>query len=130
MMLINNWMESFDNFFIVGLFESYIVQCRFSVNACILTKIQWLLFMKICWRQLVKYLCIVLMIVYVCCWYPNNCHFWTYNICIAAVKCWSFNHSFGWRKIFSSFIEFVCFFLCRISTDYYFICNFLYYVLK
>jgi hypothetical protein len=39
MMLDNNWMVSFGNFFIVGMFESYIVQCRFSVDACILTKI-------------------------------------------------------------------------------------------
>jgi hypothetical protein len=101
MMLINNWMLLFGYFFIVNMFESYIV----SVDVCILTKIQWLLFMKICWRQLVKYLCIILMIVYVCCWYPNNCNFFTYNICIANVKCWSFNHPFGLRRILSSFFS-------------------------
>ncbi len=40
MMLISNWMVLFGNFFIVSLFESYIVQCRSSVDACIWTKIQ------------------------------------------------------------------------------------------
>jgi hypothetical protein len=65
MMLVNNWMVLFGIFFVVGMFESYIVQCKFSVDACILSKIQRLLFMKLCWRQLVKYLCIVPMIAYV-----------------------------------------------------------------
>jgi len=105
MMLISNWMVLFGNFFIVSLFESYIVYWRSSVDAWIWIKIQWLLFMKTCWRQFVKYLCIlVLMIAYVCCRYPNKCNFWTYNICIAVDKCWSFNHPFGLRKMFSSFL--------------------------
>jgi hypothetical protein len=34
------------------------------VDACFLTKIQWLLFMKIHWRQLVNYLCVVPIIGY------------------------------------------------------------------
>jgi hypothetical protein len=65
-LLISNLIMSFGNFFIIGIFESYIVQCKSSVNVCIWTKIQWLLFMKICWWQLVRYLYIILMIAYMC----------------------------------------------------------------
>jgi hypothetical protein len=104
MMLVSNWMVLFGNFFIISLFESYIVKCRSSAYACIWFKIQWLLFMKICLKQLVRYLCIVSMIVYVCCWYPNNYNFWTYIICVATAKCWLFNHPFRLRRIISSIL--------------------------
>jgi hypothetical protein len=46
--------------------DSYIVQCKSSVDVCISTKIQWLLFMKTCYKHVDKYLCTVL-IAYVCC---------------------------------------------------------------
>jgi hypothetical protein len=36
---ILNCMILFRNFFIVSVFESYIVQCKSSVDACIWTKI-------------------------------------------------------------------------------------------
>ncbi len=35
MMLINNWKVLFGDFFVVNLFESYIVQCKSGVDACI-----------------------------------------------------------------------------------------------
>ncbi len=38
MMLVNNCVP-FGNFFVVDLFESYIVQCRFNVDVCILIKL-------------------------------------------------------------------------------------------
>jgi hypothetical protein len=44
----SNWMVSFGNFFVVSLFESYIMQWRSNVDVCIWTKIQGLLFMKTC----------------------------------------------------------------------------------
>jgi len=68
MMFVSSWMVLFGTFFIHGLFEPYIVWCKSSVDGCIWIKIQWFLFMKICWKQLVRYLCIVPMIAYVCCW--------------------------------------------------------------
>jgi hypothetical protein len=46
--------------------ESYIVQCRYNVDVCISTKIQWLLFMKTCCKHLDKYLCMI-VIAYMCC---------------------------------------------------------------
>jgi hypothetical protein len=104
MMLISNWMVLFGNFFLVSLFESYIIQCRSNAYACILTKIWWSLFMKICWKQLVRYLCTIPMIVYVCRWYPNNYNFWTYIICIATTKCYVFNHPFRLKRIISSIL--------------------------
>jgi hypothetical protein len=102
---VSNWMVLFGKFFIVSPFESYIVHYKFSVDACIWTKIQWLLFMKTCWKQLVKYLCIIIIIVYVCCWYPNDCKFCTYHICIAVPKCWLLNHTFGLRRMFLLFLD-------------------------
>jgi len=104
MMLISDCLVSVGNYFVVCLLESYIVHFRSNLDVCIWTNIQWLLFMKTCWRQLVRCLFIVPMIVYVCCWYPNDCNFWTYNICIMVVKCWLLNHPFGSRIMFSSFL--------------------------
>jgi hypothetical protein len=40
MMLVSNWMVLVRNFFVVGLFESYNMQCRFNVDVCIWTNIQ------------------------------------------------------------------------------------------
>jgi hypothetical protein len=60
-------MVSSSNYFVVvSVFESYVVHCRFGVDVCIWTKIQWLLFMKTCCEHLDKYSCMVIMIVYVC----------------------------------------------------------------
>jgi hypothetical protein len=55
------------------------------MDAYILTKIQWLLFMKICWRLLVRDWCIVPMIAYVCCWIPNN--IWYRKIMSPSMDC-------------------------------------------
>jgi hypothetical protein len=41
--LVNNCMMPFGYFFIIGAFESYIVQCIFGLEACIFINIQWLL---------------------------------------------------------------------------------------
>lgn len=91
-------------FFIVNMFESYIVECKLGLETCILINIQRLLFIKTCWKQLVKYLSMVPMLAYVCYWYFNDYNFWIYNICIAIIKCWLLNHLFGLRRMFSSFL--------------------------
>ncbi len=102
--LINNCTMSFGKFFVIGVFESYIMQHKSHVLACIWI-MQWLLFMKMCCKHLDKYLYMVPMIVFVCCWYSYGSSFLTYNICIVATICWSFNHLQGFRIIFSSFID-------------------------
>jgi hypothetical protein len=62
-------------FFVADVFESYIVQRTYGVDACIWIKIQWLLFMKMHCMHLDKYICTIPIIVYMCCWYPNGCSF-------------------------------------------------------
>ncbi len=103
--LINNYTMSSYKFFIFSVFESYIMQCKSSMVTCIRIKVQWLLFMKIFCRHLDKYLCMVCMIVYVCCWYSYGSSFLTYNICIVVAICWSFNHLQGFRRKISSLID-------------------------
>ncbi len=59
---LNNCTMSLGNDFADGIFKSYIVQCDSSVEVYILTKIQWLLFMKICRRDFFMILFIIPMI--------------------------------------------------------------------
>ncbi len=40
MMLVSSWMVSYGNFFVVDLFEPYIVQWKSNVDVIIWTKIQ------------------------------------------------------------------------------------------
>jgi hypothetical protein len=40
MMLVNDWMVSIGNSFVVGLLESYMVQFRFDLDVCIWTNIK------------------------------------------------------------------------------------------
>jgi hypothetical protein len=62
--LFNSYMMLLGNVLIIDLFESYIVQCKFNVNVCILIKIHWLLLMEMCWRDF-------LMIIYCFLWLHN-----------------------------------------------------------
>ncbi len=99
--LHNNWIMSLGNFFVIGICELNIVQCKFEIDMWIFTNIQWLLFMNMCWRHFLIVLHFFLMIAYVCCSYPNGCNFSTYNICIMFLRCWSFSHLFGSKRILS-----------------------------
>jgi hypothetical protein len=63
--LINNCTMSFGKFFVIDVFESFIMQRKSSVVACIQIKVQWLLFMKMCCRHLDKFFFMVPMIVFV-----------------------------------------------------------------
>ncbi len=49
--LFNNYMMLLGDVLIFDFFESYIVQCKFNVNVCILINIHRLLLMKMCWRD-------------------------------------------------------------------------------
>ncbi len=100
--LHNNWIVSLSNFLVLGMCESYIVQHKLGVDMWIFTNIQWSLFMNMCWRYFLTHVHFFPMIAYVCCSYPNDCNFSTYNICITLLRCWSFSHMFGSRRIFSS----------------------------
>ncbi len=100
--LHNKWIVSLSNFFVLGICELYIVQYKLGVDIWIFINIQWSLFMNMCWRHFWTHVHYFPMIAYVCCSYPNDCNFSTYNICITLLRCWSFSYLFGSRKIFSS----------------------------
>jgi hypothetical protein len=58
----SNYMVSLGNVVMIGLFQSYIVQCEQGVDVCISTNIQWLLLLKMCWGVLFIILLILHMI--------------------------------------------------------------------
>jgi len=70
-------------FFVIGIFELYIVQSKLRMDMCIFIKIQWLFVYEYVLKAfLYKSTCISRNCMYVCCSYPNYYNFPTYNIYI------------------------------------------------
>lgn len=64
-MLICNCTISYNSLFIIGAFESYIMQCKPISGTCILTNIQWLLLWKIVENNCL-HMCVWFLWMHVC----------------------------------------------------------------